>query len=383
MRRTVRSVESFHQMQNDPRRMRLQLPTVPQISADALLAKARRANPELVRGWLRRRAKAGAARAGFMVSRIDEEGRRYVAVTHNDDVPLPPGAEAELRQDNPRLVELQATYDALDLPSAVHTQWRQGFLKKNLSLAWFRGDNAYVWQFRQLGHAARIRMYLAMLDVLERDRLGLFDTLREDGLFGAFTFEFGDRPPVSRDLLDSINEINYLDQQMGLSQIEGLRVLDIGAGYGRLAHRMSTAFPGLAAYDCVDAVATSTFLCEYYTRFRGLPETVRVVPLHEHEKLAERYDVAVNIHSFSEASHEAICWWLDRIAERDIPWLLIVPNTPDELRSTELDGSMRPFRQDVLDRGYELVDDRPIHQSDELRELIDLHDRFYLFRKRS
>ena len=116
--------------------------------------------------------------------------------------------------------------------------------------------------------------------------------------------------------------------------------------------------------------------------FRQLPEAVRVVRLDEHEKLGERYDVAVNIHSFSEASHDAVSWWLDRIAERDIPWLLIVPNTPDELRTTELDGSMRPFRQDVLDRGYELVDDRPIHQSDELRELIDLHDRFYLFRKK-
>ena len=42
---------------------------------------------------------------------------------------------------------------------------------------------------------------------------------------------------------------------------------------------------------------------------------------------------------------------------------------------------MKPFRQDYLDRGYELVDSRPIHQSDELRELIDLHDAFYLCRK--
>lgn len=316
-----------------------------------------------------------------MVSRIDEDGRRAVAVSHNDEVSLPAGSEQALRQDNPRLIELQATYDGLDVAAAVHTQWRRSFLNKNLSLAWFRGDNAYVWQFRHLGHAVRLRMYLAMLDVLERDSLGLYDKVAEDGLFGAFTFEFGDRPSVSRDLLDSINEINYLNDQMGLASIKGLRVLDIGAGYGRLAHRMSTALPNLEAYDCIDGVATSTFLCEYYTRFRELPSSVRVVTLDQHETLGERYDVAVNIHSFSECSLEAIRWWLDRIAERDIEWLLIVPNTPDELRSTELDGSMIPFRQDVLDRGYELVDDRPIHQVDELRELIDLHDRFYLFRK--
>lgn len=355
---------------------------MPTNKTQTLVARARRANPELVRSWFLRRARMGAARAGILISRVDEETRRYVSVTHNDEVALPAGAEAELQADNPRLRELQAAYDALDIPAAVHTQWQEGFLKKNLSMAWFRGDNAYVWQFRQLGKAARIRMYLAMLDVESRDDLGLFGKLDEDGLFGAWTFEFGQRPAVSRDLLDSINEINYLDDQMGLSSIKGLRVLDIGAGYGRLAHRMSTALPNLAAYDCIDAVATSTFLCEYYTKFRALPGSVRVVPLTEHEKLGESYDVAVNIHSFSEASLDAIRWWLDRIAERNIEWLLIVPNTPEELMSTELDGSMKPFRQDVLDRGYELVDSRPIHDNDELLPLIDLHDRFYLFRRK-
>ncbi len=345
-------------------------------------ARVKRVNPRSMRTWATRQVKSTAARAGIMISRVDEETRRYVAVTHNDEVALPAGAEAHLRADNPQLAELQAAYDALDIPAAAHTQWQQGFLKKNLSMAWFRGDNAYVWQFRQLGKAARIRMYLAMLDVLSRDDLDINAKVDEDGLFGAWTFTFGRRKPISRDLLDSINEINYLDDQMGLSKVEGLRVLDIGAGYGRLAHRMSTALPNLAAYDCIDGVATSTFLCDYYTRFRGCPESVRVVRLDEHEKLADAYDVAVNIHSFSECSLDAIRWWLDRIAERDIEWLLIVPNTPDELRSTELDGSMRPFRQDVLDRGYELVDDRPIHDDEELLPLIDLHDRFYLFRRK-
>lgn len=359
----------------------LQSPLVASMTSKTLLARARRANPRLVGGAVARRARMRLARAGIVVSRLDEDMRRAVNLTHNDAVPLPEGAEAYLRADNPRLTELQAAYDGLDIPAAAHTQWDTGWLDKNLSMAWFRGDNAYVWQFRQLGQAATIRMYLAMLDVESRDDLGLFGKVEEDGLFGAWTFQFGERPEVSRDLLDSINEINYLDDRMGLATVDGLRVLDIGAGYGRLAHRMSTALPNLAAYDCIDGVATSTFLCDYYTRFRGCPESVRVVRLDEHEKLGDSYDVAVNIHSFSECSLDAIRWWLDRIAEREVPWLLIVPNTPDELRSTELDGTMRPFRQDVLDRGYELVDDRPIHDNPELLPLIDLHDRFYLFRR--
>jgi SAM-dependent methyltransferase len=269
----------------------------------------------------------------------------------------------------------------MDVPATAHPQWTSGFLKQNLSLAWFRGDNAYVWQFRQLRSAANVRMYLALLDVESRDRLGLFKSLDEDGLFGAWTFTYGDRAPVSRDLLDSINEINYLDARMGLSTIPQLRVLDIGAGYGRLAHRMSAALPNLVAYDCIDGVAVSTFLCDYYVRFRGLPDTVRVIPITEHEKLADSYDVAVNIHSFAECSLEAIQWWMDRIAERQIEWLVIVPNVPPELLTTELDGSKKDFMPVVLNAGYELVDSRWVHESEELRTLIDTNDKFYLFRR--
>jgi putative sugar O-methyltransferase len=296
-------------------------------------------------------------------------------------VPLPAGAEDELRADNPRLRELEEAYDALDIPATAHTQWRSSFLKRNLSMAWFRGDNAYVWQFRQLRTAANARMYLQLLDVESRDRLGLLTRLGEDGLFGAWTFSYGQRPPVSRDLLDSVNEINYLDTHMGLTGIGGLRVLDIGAGYGRLAHRLSATVPGLAAYDCIDGVPTSTFLCDYYLRYRQVPDAVRTVRLDRHQELGERYDVCVNIHSFAECSTDAISWWMDRIAERDIPWLLIVPNNPPELLSTELDGTHRDFMPLVTGAGYELVDSRWTHESDELRDLIGVYDKFYLFRR--
>ena len=350
-------------------------------SDSQFIAKLKRANPSLVASWAKRQAKSVAARGGYLVTKMDDEARRYARVSHNDEVPLPAGAEQTLRLDNPRLVELQAAYDNLDVAATAHTQWRQSFLKRNLSLAWFRGDNAYVWQFRQLRNAAEARMYLTLLDVESRDRLGLLKRLEEDGTFGAWTFTYGNRPPVSRDLLDSVNEISYLDAQMGLSSIEGLRVLDIGAGYGRMAHRVSAGLPNLARYDCIDGVATSTFLCDYYLGFREVPDFVRAVPLTEHETLADEYDIAVNIHSFSECSMEAIGWWLDRIAERNIEWLYIVPNTPHQLLSTELDGTMQDFSHLVKAAGYEQVDERPVYENDELRSLIDLHDTHFLFRR--
>ncbi len=355
---------------------------MPPLSDSPFVARVRRANPALFRAWSKRQVKSLAARGGYLVTKLDDEARRYARVSHNDAVELPPGAEETLRGDNPRLVELQKAYDALDIAATSHTQWRSGWLGRNLSLAWFRGDNAYVWQFRQLRSAAEARMYLTLLDVESRDQLGLLKTLEEDGRFGAWTFSYGTRPPVSRDLLDSVNEINYLDARMKLSSIEGLRVLDIGAGYGRLAHRMSAALPNRAAYDCIDGVATSTFLCDYYLDYRKVPDTVRVVRLDQWETLGDSYDIAVNVHSFSECSLETIRWWLARIAEREIEWLLIVPNTPHELLSTELDGSMLDFSAEVAAAGYEQVDERPVFETDELRKLIDLHDTFHLFRRK-
>lgn len=346
------------------------------------LARLRQVNPAQVRQWAKRTALTAMARSGYRVTRLGPGERRYLEPSHSP-ASLPSGAEQYLRPDNPRLLELEAAYDALDIPATSHTQWRKSFLKKNLSMAWFRGDNAYVWQLRYLGDAAETRMYLSMLDVASRDDLKLLDRLEEDGLFGCWTFQYGDRLPVSRDLVDSVNEINYLDDLMGLSTIEDLKVLDIGAGYGRLAHRMSAALPNLSAYDCTDGVATSTFLCEYYTGFRELPGSVRVVPLHEHETLLDEYDLAVNIHSFSECSLDAIRWWLDRIAERRVEWLLIVPNRPPEqLLSTELDGRHLDFAPYVEAAGYERVDCRPRHQDDELRRLIGVDGRFHLFRRK-
>ncbi len=349
--------------------------------ASPFLARLKRAKPALVKDAVKRRTQAALARRGYLVTRIDEEGMRYFEVSHSGDVPLPAGAEQELRADNPRLSELRAAYDALDHPAAVPSQWSDAFLKQNLSLAWFRGDNAYVWQLRLFTGGARTRNYLAMLDIESRDKLGLLGKLSEDGLFGAFTFTFGDRPPVSRDLLDSVNEINYLDDRIDLASTEGATVLDIGAGYGRLAHRMTEGLPNIARYDCTDGVPVSTFLCEYYTRFRDLDEKVRVVPLSEVHTLADSYTVAVNVHSFSECSHSAIRWWMERIAERDIEWLLIVPNTQGALLSTEFDGRREDFMPDVLAAGYELADHRPVYQSDEMRDMIGLEDEFFLFRR--
>jgi len=334
--------------------------------------------------WLKTRLRRMLAHVGWTVSRIKPEDRRNYFVSADDSIALPRGAAEDLRADHPKLRDLRERYAKLDLPVSIHSQWHAKKVSIELDLQRFRGDNVYVWQYRQMRTgAARLRQYLAMKYVESRDALGLLPKLKEDGLFGCWLFQYGSRPAVSRDLLDSVNEINFLEQKIGLTGQPGLRVLDIGAGYGRLAYRMAEALPNLAAYDCVDAVPESTFLCSYYLNYRGVNTKARAIPLDRlGEELARQYHLAVNIHSFSECRREAIRWWLQRVAERDIPWLLVVPNDPEQLLSTESNGEHLDFLPDVTAAGYELACKAPVYDDAELLDLISVRDHYFLFRRR-
>src|SRR5262249_1073879 len=146
------------------------------------------------------------------------------------------------------------------------------------------------------------------------DRLGLLSTLTDDDWFGNFLFTIDGRS-VSRDLLDSLIELYFLDRQLSLSSMAKAAILDIGAGYGRLAHRVSEALPNVASCWCTDAVAQSTFVSEFYLTFRR--SRARVIPLDEIESALKisTPDIAINTHSFSECRMDAIDWWL-RLLER-------------------------------------------------------------------
>lgn len=269
---------------------------------------------------------------------------------------LPPGAAAALRSSNPRLAELRSAYAGH--PAAGHTQWTDQFVSSDVDLGSFRGDNAYVSQ--RLGTTAA-SYALATQYVIDNDPAGLLDRLDEDGLFGAVTHDIAGRV-VSRDLLDSVLEITFLHERLDILDPTPRTVLDIGAGYGRLAHRLATVAPHLT-YLCTDAVAESTFLCEYYTAFRQLPN-VEVIPLHEIEGRLEAHniDLAINVHSFSEMPLSAIEFWLDLISTAEVPELFIVPNVHDRLYSRE-EAHGEDSGIDVVplleERGYRFADRRP------------------------
>jgi putative sugar O-methyltransferase len=260
----------------------------------------------------------------------------------------------ELRPDAPELLDLRARYRTCDSAVTSATLWTDDLVSPE-DMRNFRADNAYVWQRRgpNMHDTAYALTYYYVRSI---DQLGLLSTLSEDELFGAYTLT-ADGRLISRDLLDSIVEIYFLQRYLNLTDTDEFTVLDIGAGYGRLAHRLTTALPNLGEYLCTDAIPVSTFLCDHYLRFRGLGERTRVVPLDEIEDVAagQSIDLAVNIHSFSECTLAAINWWISLLARTGVQYLMVVPNTGHDGGQRLLTNDGKDFGQVITKHGYQPV----------------------------
>jgi FkbM family methyltransferase len=319
-------------------------------------------------------------RRGYGLVVLDHVGAGSGRVRSDRSVPLPPSAAETLRADNPRLVQLREQYDRLDWPVCTHSRWQSHNFEHWLDLRWFRGDTSYVWHYREAPRISQLKFFVFLRYVVEHDRLRLLDRLGEDGAFGCFAYDFPGYPRCSRDSLDSVCELDFLDRHLEITSHRGLRVLDVGAGYGRLAHRAVQAVGGLRDYCCVDAVAESTFLSEYYTKFRGVSPPARVVPLTDVPGLATgAFDLAINVHSFSECPRAAIAWWMSELSRLEIPILFVVPNEPSGFLSLETDGSRHDYLGVIEDAGYRVKVDEPMFLDESVRELVEVHDRYYLF----
>jgi SAM-dependent methyltransferase len=332
-------------------------------------------------GHLPRRLVSRGAEPHPDLVRLTPEDRRYLTSLYDDSVPLPPGAEEELSQANPRLRELRERYARLDVPALTASRWSSDAVDSFLDLRYFRGETLITWHYRELPRISALKFFVFGRYVEERDPRGLLSELGEDGAFGCWTFSYPGHGTFSRDLLESVNEISFLERELAISERERFAVLDVGAGYGRLAHRMAAAYARLSDYCCVDAIPESTFLSEYYLRFRGVAPPARVVALDRLEADLEpgAFDLAVNIHSFSECTHDAVEWWMGEIERLRVPYLLIVPNEPTELLTLEADRTRRDFAGLVERAGYRLLRREPVIDDPAVSELLRLGDHFHLF----
>ncbi len=270
---------------------------------------------------------------------------------------LPPEALAYLTLANPFLKELKERSGRFT--KAPHSSWASWEEKVNLLT--FRGENDYLSQAYFTKTQRRYELTCAYAEAT--DDLGLLDIFSEDDLFGVKTWNLLPGKPVTRDLLDSVIEITWLSKTVGFGLKDRFRILDIGAGYGRFAHRFSSAFQQ-GHVTCTDAVATSTFLSDFYLRFRKADARTRVVPLDKVEGLEPgSFDLASNIHSWSECTKAFVAFWLDRVCELKIPYLFIVPHFGN-LSTKQPDGSVATYDDELERRGFRLVlQQRKFHRS--------------------
>jgi SAM-dependent methyltransferase len=287
---------------------------------------------------------------------------------------------------DPALADLRRRYAALDTPLAAGSpRWNAGRPPDDLDLASFRADNAYLWQVRD-GYAGAspqftYRRYAHYLRRIDHRRL--LDQLGEDGAFGAVTFPHTRPPVLSRDLLDSVNELCFLDRRWHLFDRAELAVLDIGAGYGRLAHRMAEGVTNLRHYLCVDVIPESTYLSTWYLRQRRTEQKTEVIPLDQltGTLAGRRIDLAINIRSFTEMSAAAITAWLDVLDQVAVPALYLIPNHSTRLHSHEPDGQRQDMRPELHQRGYRLTADEPLILDDTLRATTHWTEHHLLYQR--
>jgi hypothetical protein len=292
---------------------------------------------------------------------------------------VPPDAECYLQPSNRRLSELKTAYAAFSGPP--RSGWDRKYAE-DVPLLRFRGDCAFIWQRRE---NTPVNYVLSAYHILASKHGWLLRRFQEDGAFGAEIIPVSADLMVSRDAIDSSLEIAYLDRLLNLSDGSEKTILDIGAGYGRLGHRLHQAFPNVRTL-CTDAVPESTFICEYYLNFRGAATRARAVPLHELPTALERerIDLAINVCSFPECPIAAIEWWLDLIIKYSVQYLLIVPNAVTNGGMKLLSLELLDFLGSVEAKGYQRIALDPKYDNPELQRYGGVSPtRYHLFKMAS
>lgn len=266
--------------------------------------------------------------------------------------------------------ELEKRYENLGFISSRGV-WTKNHLR-NFDFQKFRGDNIYVWQSRMF---EEINFFVSYQYALKMDAMDLNKKFIESKSYGVEVYEF-DGLAISREWIDSILEINYLEEKIGLTTTLDLEIIDIGAGYGRLAFRLAEAFP-LSKINCVDAIPLSTCLSRVY--LEPFIESQQVI-VHDLETVQAvvrgRINLAVNVHSFSEMSLEWVNYWIDFLVEKDVKYLFIVPNGSSLTLNNGADfGSL------LIGAGYTVIDQKSKYSESDFKKFGIYPSTYFLLKK--
>ncbi len=179
-----------------------------------------------------------------------------------------------------------------------------------------------------------------------------------DAEYGARVVHTAHLGPVTRMWLDSNVELDFVRRHIPSAR----RVLDIGAGYGRLAVAGRAMFD---RYVCVDAVPISTEVCRAYcgrfasrTEIPSLPDFLAI-----YRDNYSDIDLAINIHSWNECTRAQISAWLDVLGEIGIPYLFTVSHGQNDAsieQSYYAWEEGRPSWRPLIEERYDLIAEESI-----------------------
>ena len=272
---------------------------------------------------------------------------------YNLETKIPEDAKEYLCRTNPILKQLKDNYQNFSANNFKKGLWTKKYLG-DLDLVYFRGDNPYVHQSRgnQQSKFAYLITYFWLKSKYSKDLL----SLKEEESFGVMTYVI-DNKIISRDLLDSFNEILFLKEHFFNNYKSNVNVLEIGAGYGRLAKWITKNTNYISHYYCIDAIAESTFISDYFLKRYNEINRTTVVPIHQRKIFLENKNItlAVNIHSFSEMAFDFIQFWIKEVIKLRIPYLFIVPNAGHNYKGELISFDNIKFEKLIESSGYELV----------------------------
>lgn len=233
--------------------------------------------------------------------------------------------------------------------------WDQWQAKVKASLPNFAAPGIFVSQDRPQSDYIESAQYVAqrgLIDVAGKAR---------DEQFGAIVYDTPTLGRVTRAWLDSNIEIDFLRRNLG-DKLSKMSVLDIGAGYGRLAVSMR---PFVREFICVDGVEISTQICRQYTQ--QFAPSVKVVTKPELTGLS--IDLAMNIHSWNECSYIQIQDWIQMIVGMDAQYLFFVSHSPFQDRAYEAWSDDGKSFQPLLEQHFTLVAQEVLGMSDNIHVL--------------
>lgn len=217
---------------------------------------------------------------------------------------------------------------------------------------------------------------------LSHDRLAALSKFSDDGVYGGLRFEV-DGQIVSSDTIDSCLQLNFIARHCGFTPADELAMVDIGAGWGRLVSRFLELFPRGFAY-ALDAVPFSSFCAYRYLKRRGCSDRAVVGSRAKLEGVQPgTFNIAVNVHSWSEAPLASIEVWLSQLDALRVPFLFFVPHGIPAY-TTEQSGPPKLIVPAILAHGWQTVVEEPKYGASLQRQQNGLYPsaHYYLFSKR-